>query len=261
MKISSILSSKVIAVATVLLALNGQALSLFSPTETRVKAYGDSLYSGVGILNLLDAGPKHETKICTAFLISRQWAVTAAHCVATATAKTLFFEFDQGTGPFEFQSEIVQSFSPSDFSMATGIFPKDWALLQLKTPAPARFKSYSLARPAQVQVGQEAIVVGYPRDIGNGDVRMLSEGCTVRNLVGDQIYSDCDILPGNSGGPLLVKASDGSWIVAGITSTQTLDANQKELSRQAYADSLANHFTNLSLYVPSLAATIKANPL
>ncbi|RYZ92843.1 MAG: hypothetical protein EOP06_02975 [Proteobacteria bacterium] len=68
------------------------------------------------------------------------------------------------------------------------------------------------------------------------------------------------MMKGNSGGPLFVKSGSGSWVVAGITSTQVLDANQQLLPRQPYKDEIANHWINVTVYLNQIRQWVKANP-
>ena len=177
-------------------------------------------------------------KTCTAFLISPQAALTAAHCVDKKG--TSFFEYESnGQKKKVLAAQVV--FLPGYKNPTAGApdSQKDLAVLLFKNPLFPSGAGLSIAN--EVLIGQAAIAVGFP---GGADEE-ISPRCRVRNIAGGVIHSDCATSPGESGGPLFIRTGE-QWRVAGIISGE-IDPNDPR-SGWKYSDETANRFCDIVPY-------------
>lgn len=231
-------------------SVNYAEAARFGKADLRRPAYGNFLYSGAArtfktLPNETD--PKKMYRSCTAFLVGNKWAVTAQHCLDYGLPDFLYFEWDSKP-LFEYKVKPINSYSMGKIDYSKATVESDWTLLELSEEVPSKFKRYrisSLATP--LKVGSAALMLGYPINLDNGDTRILSE-CTVRALKVDQIYTDCDLSKGSSGGPLLVQDQNGEWVVAGVNSTVVLEGGKQKEIAEKYTDDDANHHINLAIY-------------
>ena len=229
-----------------------EAVSTFGAERPVEQAYGDQLYAGVGRVEL----PGPVGNYCSAFLISRTWALTAAHCLENGKPNNFSFEFNSGTN-FEFTTLIDETHVAEGYKPEGDIRPNDWALIHLVTPAPELYRSYRIGKANEIRVGAPAISIGYPlRADPGGSTRIIGRNCSIRRLTGDQVYSDCDMTVGNSGGPLLEILPSGEYVVAGIASTQTLNAEGGPIMWGTYSDSAANHWTSTSVHLAEFVEAV-----
>ncbi len=226
-----------------LIAVNQGRKSLLKPRAVKVGYFNyddnrtpvpDSSKNPYNMVGRLISGGK----ICTAFLISRQAALTAAHCVDKKERS--FFEYQSnGLKKKVLAAQVV--FLPGYQNPAGGApdSREDMAILLFKNPLFPSGEGLSIA--SEVLIGQAAIAVGFPGR--NGEE--ISPRCSIRNIAGGVIHSDCATSPGESGGPLLI-GSGGKWRVAGIVSSE-LDPNDPR-SGWNYSDETANRFCDIVPY-------------
>lgn len=189
---------------------------------------------------------------CTAFLVSEQVAMTAAHCVEDK-GERYKFQYDGG-GPWREAKawlgvnivSISRGKNYTGDNLGDNILREDFALLKLEKPSPNGWGYFRIAD--HVVVGQAALAIGFPAVLGDGSYKIVSDNCSVRKLAEDSIYSDCAINRGNSGGPLLVKDGNDEWLLAGVASTQKIFPDKGAAMGEAYSDDIANHFCNITLY-------------
>ncbi len=231
------------------------AVTIFTDRGVRVEAYGNPLYSGVGVV-MTAVAQDGSPKACSFAVIHQRWLLSAAHCFQEFPGKLAYFEVNHGEN-YELVIEVLDTYSVAGFHMKNRVFNDDWALVKLKTQIPAQFPSYTFATPRHLKVGQAAILIGYPKD--RAGVRMVSSNCKITGLSDDQILTDCPMMGGNSGGPLLIRGDNDEWLLAGIMSTQYIDKQQKTVSGVKYSDKMANYAVNVTLKTESIIAAINQN--
>lgn len=115
----------------------------------------------------------------------------------------------------------------------------DWAFLELEHPVPSE-----LAEPLEllndgVRNNAAVLLPGFSLDRRQGDQLSVDRVCRVRSVVNSSVFHhDCGAFAGASGGPILVKTSDGYGIV-GIHNAHKSQGTQG-LTLAAYSRSLAN---------------------
>jgi V8-like Glu-specific endopeptidase len=161
----------------------------------------------------------HEDRYhCTATLIARDRAVTAAHCLDTpATVDNTYFRpaFAAIRGSEELRLR----------SWATASGRRDVAMLCLTTPA----QTVPIPRGARgPALGEGLTVVGYAIP---AERTQTHEGCTVDALHHDGTFVlNCPLRPGTSGAPVLRHTGTGREIVGVISATSNTQSLASDIS-------------------------------
>lgn len=206
--------------------------------------------------------------ICSAFLVSRNIAMTAGHCIfdqQDRVFRNLTFQVDLGDfdPKFSQNSRFPQPlnrvlrisalrFSPqTNFVNQTsreaseGMIRGDIALLALETSLPADFGFFQLER--QVNLGAPAMSIGYPKWQSEG-YRVVDPDCAVRDTNFDAFLTDCALDFGNSGGPLVLR--NNQFSVAGVASSAKFDIFTGRMVREeSYQARFASRYTAIPLYL------------
>lgn len=228
--------------------------AIFLPDD-REEAYDSPRYSPVQFLAIAPVG------WCTTFFVSRDYALTAQHCVKHGIPRHI--EIDRGGQRSaeigiadSWQSEIL---AERHDSIKRKYYSADVTVLRLAELAPNDLGYFELATEAEVFVGQDAISVGYPNYTYQGKSRVKDAHCKVQGIEGDIIRTDCAMTEGNSGGPLLVRVADGSWKVAGIASTELKFTDGATLLSNLYLEQFANYYTNVTVYRDRILRDIRTD--
>jgi uncharacterized protein (TIGR03382 family) len=163
-------------------------------------------------------------ELCTASVVHPRVVVTAAHCIADGAPSTI--HFGETHNPHERKIDVERCEADPEFATSSTSAAHDLAYCVLADAIEGMPTIPLLAgcEVDQLQPGLVAVIAGYgkPDDGGNfGRKRYafttlasgLRDDGTV--LVGDAGANGCD---GDSGGPALVRLSDGSWRVVGVLS-------------------------------------------
>lgn len=225
----------------------------FGP-ERWEKADDSSIFSGVGRLS-------SGNLTCTAFLISSEIALTAAHCVTGDV-----MSIDIGINATQ-NIQIAKYWKSQEFSKVldsknNAYFNRgDFAVLKLASPASGNIQFLEVASLSEVLPGLQAMSVGFPatRFVENSGERsrVRDANCTVKDFAMDSVLTDCAIQKGVSGGPLFVKTSSGQWKVVGIASTQALKPDNSNYEGVPYESGIANRATNISKHVQQIVHILR----
>lgn len=179
----------------------------------------------------------------TAFLVSRCHIVTAHHVAipketdrATENIEPLpgkvghAAEFIIGPHPAipgrfvaRARATVVElgNFSSGTFDGMAG----DWAILRLDECLGKKFGFLKYARPgpASPMPRGELMTIGFPRSRARQAGITVETGCKARDHgpVAGLIGVDCAFEAGMSGGPVLERQIDGSWLVVGLIQQST----------------------------------------
>ena len=107
-------------------------------------------------------------------------------------------------------------FSRSDFTGMAG----DWAILRLDNCLGRKYGYLKYARPdpdSPMPAGP-LMTIGFPRSRASRPGITVENGCKARDHgpVADLVGVDCAFESGMSGGPVLERQIDGSWLVVGL---------------------------------------------
>ena len=177
----------------------------------------------------------------TAFLVSSCHIVTAFHVAfrqgrTTVDGETVHAKVGQaaefvigpdpvspGTFASHSRATVVAfgNFSVGSFDGTAG----DWAILKLDECLGKRFGFLNLAHPGRdgPMPRGELMTVGFPRSRAKEPGITVETGCRARDHgpVAGLIGVDCAFEAGMSGGPVLEKQSNGSWLVVGLIQQAT----------------------------------------
>lgn len=189
---------------------------------------------------------------CIATLVGRNIALTALHCIVseikdgkvTGVAKVSSFQalFEPPLYAGE-SSKILKFIVPDplpDMNIQLRTMDNfgrgDWALMILEEPLGDRCGFFPWKEFSPEDLGKKEVVsMGYPSDHGtesNPQIMTQEVGCAIREGLpkvsskdkAGVLFDDCDVTPGNSGGPLLIRDPKTGWAVIGIhSSIATLD--------------------------------------
>lgn len=224
--------------------------------DDRATAYNHPVYNAIQRLVVLDG-----KGTCSAALLGRYYVLTASHCVKDGPPVGLQIDFGNG---FSEPIPVAQYWMARNFTWTADEFNEpylleDFAILRLTHPVPASLGHLDIATPEEARAGVAAISVGYPVYTYGGLLRVKDNHCSVRSLPSGAIRTDCAMSRGNSGGPLLVKGKDGTWKVAGISSTQYIYPDGGMVLGEPYRDARANFYTNVTLYKSRIMKVIDSD--
>lgn len=180
-------------------------------------------WTAVGLVN--HAGYR-DRATCTGALIAPDLVLTAAHCASD----TRHFVAGWDRGSFAAHRKSVQAIVHPNYQTATGNdrFRYDIAVLRLSDPInPRAITPLRLDDQARLRRG-DLTLLGYhklrPHVLnGRDDCPSLSPPAQPILVVG------CEVISGNSGGPVLARTQDG-WVVVAVLVGRAGGANPRALA-------------------------------
>jgi len=213
----------------------------------------------------------------TAFLVSRCHIVTAHHVafpkerdVVTGNVEALPGRVGHGaefiigphpTIPGRFVARahatviVLGNFSNGSFDGMTG----DWAILRLDECLGKKFGFLKYAHPGDdsPMPRGDLMTIGFPRSRGKQAGITVETGCRARDHgpVKGLVGVDCAFEAGMSGGPVLERQIDGSWLVAGLIQ-QSMGGTDKLLPSHSMA--YRNQVVSVTAFRKALDGVLRA---
>jgi hypothetical protein len=213
----------------------------------------------------------------TAFLVSRchivtahhvafpkEWNVAAGRIEAAPGKVGRAAEFVIGPHPAipgrfvaRARATVVESgkFFAGSFDGMAG----DWAILRLDECLGTKFGFLRYARPGpnSPMPKGELMTIGFPRSRAKQGGITVETGCRARDHgpVEGLIGVDCAFEAGMSGGPVLERQADGSWLVAGLIQQST---GGTDLLLPSYSMAYRNQVVSVTAFRKALDEVLRA---
>ena len=181
-------------------------------------------FNAVGRINIAGYNSR---SMCTGTLIAPNKVATAAHCLKTAngdwaTPSDIHFLAGYRQGEFIAHRrgvEILETPAPPAGVMAgAALIAADFAILRLDADISEDLvPPIPLDRSADISEGDSFSLIAYRRD--RPHIVSRQDDCTVLIKTTEIIGLSCQVIEGNSGGPVLSMGEDGPQII-GIVSAR-----------------------------------------
>ncbi|MDW3225582.1 MAG: serine protease [Paracoccaceae bacterium] len=173
-------------------------------------------WKAIGLVNM--AGFRDKSS-CTGTLVAPDLVLTAAHCLETKNGikRTRHFVAGWDRGTFAAHRVSAQVFVHPEYFDAKGSerFKYDIAVMQLEEPIKTTaVMPLLLSDVAALRLGELA-VLGYHRKRPNV-INGRFDCSTISGSAPSVVLLDCEVISGNSGGPVLAAVGDGWKVVAVI---------------------------------------------
>jgi protease YdgD len=187
-----------------------------------------------GAIGRLDSG-------CTATLVGRNLALTAAHCVVDPNTRTLLA--NQGSFHPSFANGSARDGAAVTFVWWGTLSPdtqraNDWAILKLAGNLGDTYGWLGVNDPGFYNNVPVALA-GYSTDFQAGQTASIDGNCLLHGIDNGILLHDCDMTRGASGGPLL-RTVNGTVSVVGVSNAERRNGGNVSLYLPFYDDQHAN---------------------
>ena len=155
-------------------------------------------------------------QICTATMVGRKVAVTAAHCVLKnrqVVGVTFQADYNQGSFTAQAKSKEIEVGTTNTDNLSD----TDWAVIELDSPIGDQLGYLGVDNIGDIASPVKVSFVGYSVDFNKGEIAGVVNSCYIQQRFSDQVYGhDCSMNPGASGGPLFATDGQGSVSIKAI---------------------------------------------
>ena len=183
------------------------------------------------------------SEFCTGTMVAPDLVLTAAHCVvdpARGGISANWLWFRPGARKGKTVPAVKGIYAWAGTTDPDDDRGNDWGLIKLEKPLGKETGIIPVSPNADTLVFLSPVsLVGYSEDIDGGKSPSVHDGCRVHgaDYQSGALLDDCDMNPGASGGPLLVKTPQG-WVVAAVNVAELGATGDSYM--ESYSDAVAN---------------------
>lgn len=198
---------------------------------------------------------------CSAAIIGKKLALTAAHCVFDSEKSALredvrYLTSGYKNGVAAAKTWISQVWIGTTTPETTR--KNDWAILILSDDIGSTTGWFGIGpKVTEASLPMSVSMAGYGSDKGSGKVPQLTSECYLHKIDAEErVLHDCDGVTGVSGGPIFLKQAEGGATIISITAAEFRNGGQSE-NRATYSHEYANIAVNATRFA-SAAETLVA---
>lgn len=180
---------------------------------------------------------------CTAFMVGKNYAMTAAHCVYNPETQTLRTDLKTLKVAPNGDTSFAESWISSVWIGTTQPVEersRDWAILKLEKDIGTKTGWFGVSNQNILQnLPFTTALAGYTSDIDGGEKPHVQTRCYIMKIdENGRLLHECDTSKGSSGSPMFTKTNDG-YYVAAINVAEFRDGDES-MTVNSYSHQYAN---------------------
>lgn len=199
---------------------------------------------------------------CTAVMVGKSLALTAAHCVYDTESKSLKsnlnylnLAYENGRSKYQVRVSAVWLGTTTPVKLRGS----DWAVLMLDSPIGDKTGWFGVSSGITEEMFPYTVnLAGYATDKEGGNSPYMHANCYIHKVdEAERLLHDCDAATGTSGGPIFIQSTDGPFVVA-ITAAEFITGDTS-MQLDRYSHEYANIAVNTDKFqtvVGQLRATV-----